>query len=160
MKFTGLYVVQLPSEAYKLKRAISEIKWSKVDGIVIKHSTLRSDVFSKWIAQNLNSDGGCNIFDTFFLDESSVIKNVETKIATYTKNICNVCKRVHFMNATVFETNIMDIYNQMDMLVPDLLLCQSISSSFTISLILLSSSKLLSTSSMGKLKIIFFNPGL
>lgn len=121
MKFTGLYVVQLPSEAYKLKKAISEIKWSKVDGIVIKHSTLRSDVFSKWIAQNLNSDGGCNIFDTFFLDESSVIKNVETKIATYTKNICNVCKRVHFMNATVFETNIMDIYNQMDMLVPDLL---------------------------------------
>lgn len=121
MKFTGLYVVQLPSEAYKLKKAICEINWAKVDGIVIKHSTLRSDVLSKWIASNISDDGRCKLFDTFFLDESSVIKNVETKTAIYTKNICNICPRVHFMNATIFETNIMDIYNQMDILVPDLL---------------------------------------
>ena len=121
MRFTGLRVVALPSEAYKLNRLIKKIDWTKVDGIVIKHSALRSDVLSKWLSLNINPDGTCRLFDTFFLDESSVIKNLTTKTAIYTKNICDICPRVHFMNATVFETNIMDIYNQMDMMNPALL---------------------------------------
>ena len=121
IKFTGLNVIQLPSESSKLNRAIKKIDWLSVDGIVIKHSTLRSDPFSKWLALNLNPDGSCKIFDTFFLDESSVIKNNTTKTYQYTMNICNICRRVHFMNATTFETNIMDIYNQADMMNPDLL---------------------------------------
>lgn len=121
IRFTGLNVIQLPSEANKLDRAIRKTDWGKVDGIVIKHSALRSDNLSKWIAVNMNADGTCKIFDTFILDESSVIKNQTTKTATYTRNICDICKRVHFMNATTFETNIMDIYNQMDMMYPDLL---------------------------------------
>lgn len=121
MRFTGLRVVALPSEAYKLNRLIKKIDWTKVDGIVIKHSALRSDVLSKWLSLNINPDGTCRLFDTFFLDESSVIKNLATKTAIYTKNICDICPRVHFMNATVFETNIMDIYNQMDMMNPALL---------------------------------------
>ena len=121
MRFTGLRVVALPSEAYKLNRLIKKIDWTKVDGIVIKHSALRSDVLSKWLSLNINPDGTCRLFDTFFLDESSVINNLTTKTAIYTKNICDICPRVHFMNATVFETNIMDIYNQMDMMNPALL---------------------------------------
>lgn len=116
MRFTGLYVVAMPSEATKIKKVIAKTDWTKVDGIVIKHSTLRSDQFSKWLALNINSEGLCGIFDTFFLDESSVIKNDSTKMYAYTKNICNIVKRVHFMNATAFETNILDIYNQMDMM--------------------------------------------
>ena len=115
-KFTGLYVVVMPSEGYKIKKVIKNTDWTKVDGIIIKHSTLRSDPFSKWLALNINQDGMCNIFDTFFLDESSVIKNDTTKMYSYTKNICQIVKRVHFMNATTFETNILDIYNQMDMM--------------------------------------------
>lgn len=115
-RFTGLYVVVMPSEGYKIKKVIENTDWTKVDGIIIKHSTLRSDPFSKWLALNINQDGICNIFDTFFLDESSVIKNDTTKMYSYTKNICQIVKRVHFMNATAFETNILDIYNQMDMM--------------------------------------------
>lgn len=121
MRFTGLYVVTMPSEAPKIKKMIERTDWTKVDGIIIKHSTLRSDQFSKWLALNINSEGLCNIFDTFFLDESSVIKNDTTKMYNYTKNICNIVKRVHFMNATTFETNILDIYNQMDMMDANLL---------------------------------------
>lgn len=116
MRFTGLNVIALPSETAKLKKAVDKFDWSKVDGIVIKHSTLRNDFFSKWLSINLNDDGSCRLFDTFFLDESSVIKNDTTKMFKYTKNICMLAKRVHFMNATAFETNIMDIYNQMDMM--------------------------------------------
>ena len=121
MRFTGLYVVAMPSEATKIRKIIEKTDWTKVDGIVIKHSTLRSDPFSKWLALNINEEGMCNIFDTFFLDESSVIKNDTTKMYSYTKNICQIVKRVHFMNATTFETNILDIYNQMDMMDQSLL---------------------------------------
>lgn len=121
MRFTGLNIVELPSESDKMKKAIQEIEWSKVDGIVVKHSALRSDILSKWLALNLKEDGTNGIFDMFVLDESSVIKNMNTKIATYTRNICNICPRVHFLNATTFETNIIDIYNQTDILNPTLL---------------------------------------
>lgn len=121
IKFTGLNVVQLPSETAKLKKLLPKIDWSKVDGIVIKHSTLRNSTFSKWIALNINDQGTCNIFNTFFLDESSVIKNTTTKMYEYTKNIANLVGRVHFMNATAFETNLMDVYNQLDMMNPVLL---------------------------------------
>ena len=116
MRFTGLNIVQLPSEAPKMKKAIMNIDWNTVDGIVIKHSALRSDVFSKWLALNLKEDGTCKIFNTFILDESSVIKNMTTKTSLYTKNICDITTRVHFMNATVFETNILDVYNQVEMI--------------------------------------------
>ena len=121
MRFTGLRILALPSEAYKLKKVIQNTDWNTVDGMVIKHSALRSDELSKWLALNIKEDGTCRVFNTFFLDESSVIKNVETKTARYTKNICDICTRVHFMNATVFETNILDIYNQADMMNPSLL---------------------------------------
>lgn len=116
MRFTGLYVIAMSSEAAKIRKVIKNTDWSKVDGIVIKHSTLRSDPLSQWFALNLDENGMCRIFNTFFLDESSVVKNVTTKTANYTRNICNIVGRVHFMNATVFETNLADIYNQLDMM--------------------------------------------
>lgn len=116
IRFTGLHIVQIPSEKPKMLKVLQNTDWGKVDGMIIKHSGLRSDLFSSWLAMNLNSAGMCNIFNTFILDESSVIKNMDTKIYRYTENICNIVPRVHFMNATTFETCIMDIYNQIDMM--------------------------------------------
>lgn len=116
IRFTGLNVIALPSDAAKFNRIIKKLDWTKVDGLVIKHSMLRSDAFSRWIALNLDENGKCKVFNTFFLDESSVIKNNTTKTYKYTKNICDVCTRVHFMNATAFELYLMDVYNQMDMM--------------------------------------------
>lgn len=121
MRFTGLNIVQLPSQANKMRRVIENTDWNRVDGVVTKHSALRSDVLSKWLSLYLDENGASKIFDTFFLDESSVIKNNGTKMFKYTENICNIVKRVHFMNATTFETSIMDIYNQMDMMNTELL---------------------------------------
>ena len=121
IKFTGLNVVAMPSEAPKLRKVIEKTDWTQVDGIVIKHSTLRSDPFSQWLSLNIDENGLCKIFDVFFLDESSVIKNANTKMYNYTNNICNIVKRVHLMNATTFETSIIDIYNQIDMMDSSLL---------------------------------------
>lgn len=121
IKFTGMNILALPSETAKLRKVINRTDWNNVDGIVIKHTALRTDVLSQWFAVNIKDDGSCNVFDTFILDESSVIKNPETKLYQYTKNICNIAKRVHFLNATTFEKNIMDIYYQMDMMDGNLL---------------------------------------
>lgn len=115
IKFTGLNIIQLPSEAAKMRRVISKVDWRKVDGVVLKHSALRSDVLSSWLAQNLRPDGTCKVFSTFILDESSVVKNTDTKTFQYTQNLCDISNRVHFMNATAFETHIMDVYNQTEM---------------------------------------------
>lgn len=117
MRFTGLNVITIPGDAKTVKKIISNTDWREVDGIVIKHSTLRSDPFFQWLALNLDSETGlCKIFNTFFLDESSVLKNMNTKVANYTRTLCGIVTRVHFMNATVFETNLSDIYNQLDIL--------------------------------------------
>lgn len=121
MRFTGLYVVQMPSEQRLMKKVIENTYWPDVDGVIIKHSGLRSDLFSRWLSLYLNPDGSSKIFDTFILDESSVIKNSNTKIADYTNNICNIVPRVHYLNATSFETHIMDIYNQIDTMDPNIL---------------------------------------
>lgn len=120
-KFTGLRILNLNSHADKMKRQIKKIDWNKVDGIVISHSTLRSDVLSRWLALNLDKNGMSTLYNTFILDESSVIKNTNTKLYQYTKNLANIAVRTHFLNATTFETNIMDIYNQADMMMINLL---------------------------------------
>ena len=122
IRFTGLNIIALPSEAAKMRKVINNTDWNTVDGVVIKHSALRSDVLSTWLSLYIdNTTNMSTMFDTFFLDESSVIKNRGTKMFTYTENICNIVRRVHFMNATAFETCIMDIYNQMDMMNGNLL---------------------------------------
>ena len=121
MRFTGLYVVQMPSEQRFMRKVIENTYWPDVDGVIIKHSGLRSDLFSRWLSLYLNNDGSSKIFDMFLLDESSVIKNANTKVADYTTNICNIVPRVHYLNATSFETHIMDIYNQIDTMDPNIL---------------------------------------
>lgn len=121
IRFTGLNVVELPTTYDKMKKKIENTDWNKVDGVVTAHSALRSDLLSKWLALYLNEDGSSQIFNTFILDESSVIKNRETKTGRYIQNICNIVRRVHFLNATTFDTSIMDVYNQIDIMCPELL---------------------------------------
>lgn len=125
IKMTGLNIIVLPSEKAKLERVAAKTDWRYVDGIVISHTLLRSDAFSKFLALNVDKDENCRIYDTFILDESSCIKNNTTKMYKYTYNICQLAKRVHFMNATAFETKIMDIYYQIDMMNSELLPAES-----------------------------------
>jgi len=116
IRFTGLNVIQLPSESKKMLKVIEGTDWDKVGGVVTKHSAIRSDTLLKWLAMNLKPDGSSSLFGTFILDESSVVKNKKTKIAENVISICSIVPRAHFMNATAFEMAIMDIYNQIDIL--------------------------------------------
>lgn len=121
IRFTGLNVIELPSEKGPMAKVIKTTDWNSVDGVVIRHSGLRSDQLLRWLSIHLNDYGMSKIFDLFVLDESSLVKANQIKTYQYVSNICNIHKRVHFLNATAFETNLMDIYNQIDIMNPDLL---------------------------------------
>jgi len=123
MRRTGLLVLNVPPTKAKMEKFLYGIDWDGVDGIVITHSSLKSDTFSSWLADTVKlvKTGGVDVtrsglFNTLVIDESSVIKNRDTKIFSYTENIARLMTRVHHLNATPFETAIMDIYNQVDLL--------------------------------------------
>lgn len=124
-RFTGMKIVILPSLKNKMQKCLNETDWSRVDGIITSHSALKSDTLSAWLSLYKTGERSNRLFNTFILDESSLIKNNKTKNYEYIKNICDIAERVHFMNATVFETNILDIYFQMDTMYPELLPAKS-----------------------------------
>ena len=121
LRFTGLNVVSLPSESAKMQKFINNMDWSKVDGMLIKHSTLRSNTFNNWIGSKVGAGGKSQLFNVFILDESSVIKGDDSQIHDYTANICAMADMTYFMNATPFEKCLMDIYYQFDMMDKNLL---------------------------------------
>ncbi len=123
IKFTGFNVVALPSDTAHMKKFIAKTDWTKVDGIVIKHPTLKSNYFNSWISGNgrVGCGGKNSFFNVLIVDESSVIKGDTTQLHAYTTNLCRMAERAYFMNATPFEKHIMDIYYQLDMLDENLL---------------------------------------
>lgn len=138
-RFTGLRVEVLHSEGGKMSRQLAKFYQTRVlDGtlpkegeveytpkgniskkkppevidyevLIVKHSTLRSDKFYTWYAR-VKKD-----FGMFILDESYVVKNKGTKIYKDVEVLCDCVDRVHFLNATVFETKLLDIVNQIDL---------------------------------------------
>lgn len=122
---TGLHVVMIPPEAKKLQKVIDTTDWSNVDGIVITHNTLCSPIFNKFIDKHTyRRDGGgigCSLFDVFILDESAIAKNSITTIHTASTRIARMMLRNHCMNATLYEMDIMDIYNQLELVNPHVL---------------------------------------
>lgn len=121
IKFTGLNILTLPSEGPKLKKMIEKTDWSTVDGVIIKHCTIKSNPFNAWLASTLDEHRKSTMFNVFILDESSVIKNDTTQMYNYCENISNAMERTYMMNATAFEKHIMDIYYQFNIMDTQLL---------------------------------------
>lgn len=120
-RFTGMRVEQVPSITAKLEKAIDNVDWENVEIMVGKHSLLTNDTFLDWLIRNSVKNGATktvrnNLYDVFLLDESFILKNAQTITCTYVRKICEMARRIHFLNATVFETHIMDIYNQFDIM--------------------------------------------
>ena len=120
IKFTGLNIVVLPSESPKLKKMIEKTDWNTVDGIIIKHCTIKSNPFNTWLAMN-TKNGKSTMFNLLIIDESSVIKNDTTQMYQYCMNISNAMERTYMMNATSFEKHIMDIYYQFNIMDSELM---------------------------------------
>lgn len=119
-RFTGMKVVEIPSLTNKLDKVIESTNWNDVEILVGKHSLLTNDRFMNWIAQHAvrgpKKSLSNKLYDTFVLDESYLLRNPKTVTCTYVKKLCEMATRVHFLNATVFETHILDIYNQFDIM--------------------------------------------
>lgn len=124
-RFTGMRVIELPSQAAPMKKVIDRTDWSKVDIIVTKHTALKNNTFLTWLGANVYYDEQGrkrnNLYDVVILDESSVIKSDSTQQYTYTKAVMEMASRAHLLNATAFETCIFDIYYQMAMIIPEAL---------------------------------------
>lgn len=121
IKFTGLNILALPSESPKLKKLITRTDWDKVDGIIIKHCTLKSNPFNAWLASTLNAQRKSSMFNVLIIDESSVIKNDRTQLYQYCQNISNAMERTYMMNATPFDKFLFDIYYQFNIMDTQLL---------------------------------------
>lgn len=115
VRFTGLNFERLEGTGTALERAIESIDWSCVDGLVVPHSKLTSEPLMRLLATHLEN-GKCSLFNTFILDESSIVKNEGTQVYGAVKEINRIMKRVHFLNATAFEISIKDVYNQLELL--------------------------------------------
>lgn len=120
-KFTGLNIVGLRSQKAHfesdLKKYNLQTSIDNIDGIVVNHSALGSTALSEWLSQFITPTGK-SLFDTFILDESSVIKNRNTIRYKWLENYLPRVERVHFLNATTVENSILDFYNQLWLLDP------------------------------------------
>lgn len=110
---TGLNIITLPSVTYKLEKVIGNVIWEGVDGLVVSHSMLENNLFQTYLSKYI-INGKNTLFNTFILDESSVIKNSKTRIYKNVEVINRYCDRVHYLNATPFENSILDAYNQIN----------------------------------------------
>lgn len=109
IQFTGQYVGMLESgEQAIVKRYIKSFENGNHCSIVGGHSLLNSSEFLIHTSKNP--------FDLFIIDESSIIKNTTSDIFKNTKAILKYHERKILLNATPLEQNVLEFYNQLDLL--------------------------------------------
>lgn len=121
IRFTGLKIERITKTGEALTKELASFNWGNTKVVVISHSKIIQNNFLQFLSRNLNDDGTSSVFNTFILDESSVVKNNNTNIHRTVKELCKIVPRVHFLNATTFERSIKDIYNQLDLIDESLL---------------------------------------
>ena len=109
VQFTGRYVKMLESgEQAVVKKYIKSFENGNHCSVVGGHSLLNSSEFLIHTSKNP--------FDLFIIDESSIIKNTTSDIFKNTKAILKYHERKILLNATPLEQNVLEFYNQLDLL--------------------------------------------
>jgi len=109
IQFTGQYVGMLESgEQGIVKKYLKSYENGNRCSIVGGHSLLNSSEFLIHTAKNP--------FDLIIIDESSIIKNTTSDIFKNTKALLKFHKRKVLLNATPLEQNVLEFYNQLDLL--------------------------------------------
>ena len=116
LRFPGLKIAKVTGTGASLEKELSAIDWSSTRGLVVAHSKLPLTPFSALLAQHLDENGKSTLFNTFVLDESSVVKNKDTQLYKMVQEISGIVDRVHFLNATALEISLKDVYAQIDLL--------------------------------------------
>lgn len=114
VRFAGLNTIIVDSNMETLEKLFNGTLYSEkalenIDGIIIKHSLLTKGNIGLYKLAD---------FNTFVLDESSVIKTESTKSYECVETLLRYAKPqyVFMLNATAFELIIEDLYNQFKLL--------------------------------------------
>lgn len=109
IQFTGQYVGMLESgEQAVVKKYLANYESGNQCSIVGGHSLLNSSEFLIHTSKNP--------FDLIIIDESSIIKNTTSDIFQNTKALLKFHERKILLNATPLEQNVLEFYNQLDLL--------------------------------------------
>lgn len=109
IQFTGEYVGMLESgEQAIVKKYLKSYENGNMCSIVGGHSLLNSSEFLIHTAKNP--------FDLIIIDESSIIKNTTSDVYKNAKALLKYHKRKILLNATPLEQNVLEFYNQLNLL--------------------------------------------
>lgn len=109
IQFTGTYVHEIPSgEAKVVKKYINLNEDGRTCGAVGSHSLLNSPEFILYMAKNP--------YTVIIFDESKGVKKQSSGLTQNAKEVFRLHERVILLNATPVETELRELYNQLDLL--------------------------------------------
>lgn len=112
IQFTGTYVHEIPSgEAKVVQKYIKQNEDGRVCSAVGSHSLLNSPEFILYLAKNP--------FSVIIFDESKGVKKQSSGLSQNAKEVFRLHERVILLNATPVETELRELYNQLDLLDPE-----------------------------------------
>lgn len=112
IQFTGTYTYHLESaEAKNIKKFLTYTESGHRTSVVGSHSLLNSPEFLTYLAKNP--------FDAIVFDESKGVKKQSSGLSQNAKSVFKLHQRVILLNATPVETELREVYNQLDLLDPD-----------------------------------------
>lgn len=114
IQFTGDYIGMLESgETTVVEDYLKRNKDKRHYSVVGTHGLLANPLFL--------TDAYKRPFDLIIVDESSILKNTSTDIYTGAVQLMRVTERKILLNATPLEIDLMEVYNQLDLLDKDML---------------------------------------
>ena len=114
IRFTGDYVYSLGGGEKDVSSFLDMNPDSANFSVCGSHSLIKQPKFFQWILRY-------SPFDLLVIDESSIFRDSSSQMSKDGKDLCNLFNRVVFLNATPFETKLMDFYTQLSILDPAML---------------------------------------
>lgn len=116
-KKCGINLVPLKGGTIEIEKTVKnfDIRDPLIDGVVTSWDSLRTNGFLMYYLDNQE------YFTLGIMDETSALKNVDNQLYGNADKIALNFERNVFLNASTFETSIMDIYNQFQVLNPSVI---------------------------------------
>ena len=112
IQFTGNYVDAVYGEKRFIQKFVKENSENINYSVVGSHSLITSVDFQQYLI-DYNSDFGCCPFDLLVIDESGdILKNSKTQTYKSAEILRDRFERIILLNATPFESNLLQFYNQ------------------------------------------------
>lgn len=116
IKFTGNYVEAVYGEKAKVQKFVKDNYMGLNYSVVGSHSLIKSVDFQEYL-RTFKSDTGYNPFDLLVIDESGdILTNSSTQMYKEALFLSKMFDRIILLNATSFEKQLREFYNQLSYL--------------------------------------------